>query len=66
MLIDKSSQPWAFLGSSDHIIDKIFPPVISTSDSEEFHLKTKLGKVLSLFIREHCLTKWSLKIFAFI
>ena len=40
MLIDKSSQPWAFLGSSDHIIDKIFPPVISTSDSEELHLKT--------------------------
>ena len=50
MLIDESSQPWAFLGSSDRIIDKTFSPVISTSDSEELHLETKLGKVLSLFI----------------
>ena len=64
MLIDKSSQPLAFLGSSDHIMDKIFSPsdrimdkifspVISTSDSEELHLETKLGKTLSLFIGEH-------------
>ena len=47
-----------FLGSSDRIIDKIFSLVISASDSEELHLETELGKVLSLFIREHCLTKW--------
>ena len=44
MLIDKSSQPLAFLEASDHIMDKIFSPVISTSDSEELHLETKLGK----------------------
>ena len=55
-----------FLGSSDRIINKLFSPVISTSNNEELHQETKLGKVLSLFIREHCSTKWSLKILAFI
>ena len=42
-----------FLGSSGRIINKIFSPVISTSNSKELHQETKLGKVLSLFIREH-------------
>ena len=55
-----------FLGSSDHIIDKIFSPAITTSDGEELRLETKLGKALSVFIREYCSTKWSLKILAFI
>ena len=67
-----------FLGSSDRIMDRKFSPVISTSDSKELHLKTKFGKTLSLFfndhfakqcspinIGEHCLAKWSLKIFIF-
>ena len=30
-----SSQPWAFLGSNERIMLKIFSPVISTLDSEE-------------------------------
>ena len=63
MLIDESSQLWDLVIIK---IDKIFLLVISTSYSEELHLDTKFGKALSLFIREHCSTKWSLKILAFI
>ena len=64
MLIDMSSQPWAFLGSNERMMVKIFSPVISTQDSEELHLETGSGKTLSLEIRERCSTKWLLKIFA--
>ena len=66
MLIDMSSQPWDFLGYNERIMVKIFPPVIATPDSEELHLQTGFGKTLSSEIREHCLTKRLLKIFALI
>ena len=57
MLIDMSSQPWAFLGSNERMMLKIFSPVISTLDSEELHMETGFGKTLSLEINEHCSTK---------
>ena len=57
MLIDMSSQSWAFLGSNERIMLKIFSPVISTLDSQELHLEPGFGKTLSLAIREHCSTK---------
>ena len=60
-----SSQPWAFFGSNERMMLKISSLVISTLDSEELHLETGFGKRLSLEIREHCSTKWLLKIFAF-
>ena len=66
MLIDMSSQPWAFLGSNERVMLKIFSPVISTLDSEELHLETGFGKKLSLKIKEHCSTKWLLKIIALV
>ena len=57
MFMDMSFQPWAFLGSNEHITLEIFSPVISTLDSDELHLETGLGKTLSLEINEHCSTK---------
>ena len=38
MLIDMSSEPWAFLGSNERIILKIFSPVISTLQSVSWSL----------------------------
>ena len=57
MLIGMSSQPWAFLGSNERIMLKIFASVISTLDSEELHQRTGFGKTLSLEINEHCSTE---------
>ena len=66
MLINMSSQSWAFLGSNEHMMLKIFSPVVSTLDSEELHLETGFDKTLLLENRQHCLTKWLLKIFALV
>ena len=57
MLIDMSSQLWAFLESNKRIMLKIFSPVISALDSEELNQEPGFGKTLSLEIREHCSTK---------
>ena len=66
MLIDMSSQQWAFLGSNERIILKILSPVISTLDSDELHLEPGFGRTLSLETKEHCSTKWLLKILALV
>ena len=57
MLIDMSSQPWAFLGSNERIMLQIFSPVTSTLDSEEVHLETGFGKTLSLEINDKVIIK---------
>ena len=64
MLINMSSKSWAFLGFNERIMLKIVSTVTSTPFSEELPLETGFGKTLSLEIREHCSTKWLLKIFA--
>ena len=62
MLIDMASQPWAFLGSNERIIFKIFSPVISTLDSEELHLEPGFARTLSLRDQRTLLDKVVIKI----
>ena len=52
-----SSQPWAFWGSDERIMLKIFSPVISTIESEELHLETGFNKTLSLEINDKVIIK---------
>ena len=61
-----SSQPCAFVESRARMIRRTFSLSISRLCSRGALLGKKLGSVLPVVIAQHCLTKYSLKMFALV